>query len=72
VAVDGDVRKSGDAGGGLGESYLFCLTAASRTSATPATATVSFRHSIFAFHLGSSYWNIMQITKLQVTLKKIF
>uniref|UniRef100_A0A804UN63 Uncharacterized protein n=1 Tax=Zea mays TaxID=4577 RepID=A0A804UN63_MAIZE len=27
VAADGDVRKSGDAGGGLGKSYLFCLTA---------------------------------------------
>jgi len=27
VAVDGDVRKSGDAGGGLGKRYLFCLTA---------------------------------------------
>uniref|UniRef100_A0A804PRG3 Uncharacterized protein n=1 Tax=Zea mays TaxID=4577 RepID=A0A804PRG3_MAIZE len=27
MAADGDVRKSGDAGGGLGKSYLFCLTA---------------------------------------------
>uniref|UniRef100_A0A804PRR2 Uncharacterized protein n=1 Tax=Zea mays TaxID=4577 RepID=A0A804PRR2_MAIZE len=27
MAADGDVRKSGDAGGGLGNSYLFCLTA---------------------------------------------
>ena len=27
VAADGNVRKSGDAGGGLGKSYLFCLTA---------------------------------------------
>ena len=26
MAADGDVRKSGDAGGGLGKSYLFCLT----------------------------------------------
>ena len=27
VAVDGNVRESGDVGGGLGKSYLFCLTA---------------------------------------------
>ncbi|KAH0674122.1 hypothetical protein KY284_025209 [Solanum tuberosum] len=26
VAVDGNVRKSGDVGGSLGMSYLFCLT----------------------------------------------
>jgi len=27
VAADGNVRASGDVGGGLGKSYLFCLTA---------------------------------------------
>ncbi|THU42066.1 hypothetical protein C4D60_Mb00t05670 [Musa balbisiana] len=27
AAADGNVRKSGDAGGGPGKSYLFCLTA---------------------------------------------
>lgn len=27
AAADGDVTNSGDAGGGLGKSYLFCLTA---------------------------------------------
>ncbi|KAI3664148.1 hypothetical protein L6452_44897 [Arctium lappa] len=27
VAADGNVRESGDVGGGLGKSYLFCLTA---------------------------------------------
>ncbi|KAE8646990.1 hypothetical protein Csa_023851, partial [Cucumis sativus] len=27
VAADGNVRDSGDVGGGLGKSYLFCLTA---------------------------------------------
>ena len=27
AVVDGDVRESGDVGGGLGKSYLFCLTA---------------------------------------------
>lgn len=27
VAADGDVRESGDVGGGSGKSYLFCLTA---------------------------------------------
>uniref|UniRef100_A0A804PQQ6 Uncharacterized protein n=1 Tax=Zea mays TaxID=4577 RepID=A0A804PQQ6_MAIZE len=27
MAAGGDVRKFGDAGGGLGKSYLFCLTA---------------------------------------------
>ena len=27
VAADGNVGKSGDAGGGPGKSYLFCLTA---------------------------------------------
>jgi predicted methyltransferase MtxX (methanogen marker protein 4) len=26
VAADGNVRESGDVGGGLGKSYLFCLT----------------------------------------------
>ncbi|RAL49580.1 hypothetical protein DM860_017926 [Cuscuta australis] len=26
VAVDGNVRDSGDVGGGPGKSYLFCLT----------------------------------------------
>ncbi|WZY93913.1 hypothetical protein YC2023_066242 [Brassica napus] len=26
VAVDGNVRKSGDVGGNSGKSYLFCLT----------------------------------------------
>ncbi|CAN0929574.1 hypothetical protein LINGRAHAP2_LOCUS37149, partial [Linum grandiflorum] len=27
AVVDGNVRESGDVGGGLGKSYLFCLTA---------------------------------------------
>ncbi|CAN1198401.1 hypothetical protein LINPERHAP2_LOCUS44464, partial [Linum perenne] len=27
AAADGNVRESGDVGGGLGKSYLFCLTA---------------------------------------------
>ncbi|WZY99379.1 hypothetical protein YC2023_071708 [Brassica napus] len=27
VAVDGNVRESGDVGGNSGKSYLFCLTA---------------------------------------------
>src|SRR4030042_33909 len=27
VAADGNVRESGDVGGGLGKRYLFCLTA---------------------------------------------
>ncbi|GMP93767.1 hypothetical protein CsSME_00043471 [Camellia sinensis var. sinensis] len=27
VAADGNVRESGDVGGGLGKSYLFCLIA---------------------------------------------
>ena len=27
VAADDNVRESGDVGGGLGKSYLFCLTA---------------------------------------------
>jgi hypothetical protein len=26
VAVDGNIRKSGDGGGGLEKSFLFCIT----------------------------------------------
>ncbi|KAF3327818.1 hypothetical protein FCM35_KLT06424 [Carex littledalei] len=57
VAADGNVRKSGDAGGGLGKSYLFCLTACppwKRLSRRQGKSAKRIRN--FGKRIGSEGW----------------